>query len=107
MEPGTAKYFNILGLLGLILALVYVNPFSGTPPAFLSNSPVFARLNNLFKKPTGASTGLTQNEMIEKYRYGCPNHQFDSVKVLSRTPDMMVIEGFLTKDEANYLVQFA
>lgn len=104
MESGKAKYLYVLGLLGLLFALAYVNPFSGTPPAFISNSPLLSRF---FEKTTDASTALTFDEMVEKYRHGCPEHRYDSVKILSRAPDMMVIEGFLTKEEASYLVQFA
>ena len=42
-----------------------------------------------------------------KYVDGCPAHQYDSVKVISRSPDIMIIEGFLTKFEAEYLIKLA
>ena len=36
-----------------------------------------------------------------------PAHQFESVKIVSRAPDIMLIEGFVTEAEAEFLVQTA
>jgi len=43
----------------------------------------------------------------EQYRNGCPNHQFESVRIISRSPEIILIDGFLTKAEADVLVNMA
>jgi hypothetical protein len=46
-------------------------------------------------------------DLAAEYRKGCPEHRFSSVKVLSRSPYAMVIEGFVTPAEAEFLVKAA
>ena len=94
-----SKLINILGLLGFIFAIVSVVPIAeiaSTSRAFLSH------LNDFLTKPE-----IVVIDEAAKYEHGCPEHQFDSVKVVSRAPDIMVIEGFLTKFEAEYLMKLA
>ena len=95
-----SKLINILGLLGFIFAIVSVVPIAeiaSTSRAFLSHLNDF-----LTKKPE-----IVVIDEAAKYEHGCPEHQFDSVKIVSRAPDIMVIDGFLTKFEAEYLMKLA
>lgn len=45
--------------------------------------------------------------LADQYRNGCPKHQFDSVRFISRSPEIILIDGFLTKAEADALVRIA
>ena len=101
---GWTKYINILGLLGFVTAIVYINPLT-------RDAPIIARANDYLKRATGihfqSSSSLSEEEFLAKYANGCPPHQYSAVKIASRAPDIMVIENFVTKEEADYLVQFA
>ena len=94
-----STYINVLGLLGFILAILSV---SGVASTSIIN--IASRLNDFLRtKPTT----IVVIDEAAKYEHGCPEHQFDSVKIASRAPDIMVIEGFLTKFEAEYLIKLA
>ena len=97
------KYINVLGLLGFILAILSVSPIAGVASSHLANIPFLSRLNDFLRKYSG--TGVIDE--AAKYEHGCPEHQFDSVKIVSRSPDIIVIEGFVTKFEAEYLLELA
>lgn len=93
-----STYINVLGLLGFILAILSVSGVSST-----SIINIASRLNDFLRtKPT-----IGVIDEAAKYEHGCPEHQFDSVKIASRAPDIMIIEGFLTKFEAEYLIKLA
>ena len=89
------KYLNIIGAVVFILAIAYVSP--------ISNNPLFSRVRIYFQRSPVPSVP----DESWKYENGCPVHQFTSVKIASRSPDIMVIEGFLTKFEADHLIKLA
>lgn len=103
---GWTKYINILGLLGFVTAIVYINPLT-------SDAPIIARANQFLKRTTGidfqqsSSSSSSEAAFLAKYANGCPVHQYSAVKIVSRSPDIMVIENFVTSEEADYLVKFA
>lgn len=101
-STGWTKYANVLGFLGLLTTIVYVNPIATFIPTILN--PV----HYLYDKTTEVvpQPGPFDSLPIE-YRNGCPDHKFLSVRQLSRAPDIMIIEGFVTKFEADYLVEIA
>jgi hypothetical protein len=83
-------YLNSIALFGLITALAFLNLD-------------FSTLNtHLFKR---APTEIATFNLGDLYRQGCPEHVFSSVIHVSRAPDIMIIEGFLTEAEADFLVQ--
>ena len=49
----------------------------------------------------------TIDNLAAEYRKGCPKHQFESIQLLSRSPPMMLISGFITEVEAEFLVRIA
>ena len=98
-----SKYVNVLGILGFIFAILSVLPITGVASTSLVNIPFFSRLNDFLRK----NPGIGVIDEAAKYEHGCPEHQFDSVKIVSRAPDIMVIEGFLTKFEAEHLMKLA
>jgi len=49
----------------------------------------------------------TPPSLADQYRNGCPKHQFESVRFISRSPEIILIDGFLTKAEADALVRIA
>lgn len=97
---GWTKYANILAVLGLFTTLIYVNPIAISIPTILN--PV----HYIYSREMESKPGPFDSLPIE-YRNGCPVHKFNSVRHLSRAPDVMIIEGFLTKFEAEYLVEIA
>ena len=99
----SSKYISVLGLLGFILAILSVSPITGVSSSRLANIPFLSHVNDFLRKNSGAGV----IDEAAKYEHGCPEHQFDSVKIASRSPDIMVIEGFLTKFEAEYLMELA
>jgi hypothetical protein len=87
------KHLNLIGLIGVLIAtlcLVLVT----SPPSFFSIAPLAPRQ-------------IRVQDLAAEYRKGCPEHRFSSVKVLSRSPYAMVIEGFVTPAEAEFLVKAA
>jgi hypothetical protein len=110
-ENGWQKYFNAIGLLGFLIAIAYVTPLAGVPSSnisLLSRVNDYLHVNDYFQK--GAVIPPVIPPIIDeaaKYENSCPFHQFDSVKVVSRAPDVMIIEGFLTKFEAEHLLELA
>jgi hypothetical protein len=103
-ENGWTKYLNVLGLLGLLSAIIYVNPLAVSPSAITS----VLKRSTSFSPPIIFEAEDPFESLAEEYRTnGCPNHQFISVKRVSRIPDIVLIEGFLTKEEADFLVHAA
>ena len=81
-------------LLGLYQATQYIQP--QVTSRFLQPQKTFEVAKN-----------VTPVHLADQYRNGCPHHQFDSVRIISRSPEIILIEGFLTKQEAEVLVQMA
>jgi hypothetical protein len=96
---GWTKYFSAIGLLGLLMGIMYLNP--------LANAPQLEPLQHLYKRVTEFTFGTPTHDFAVEYLKQCPDHKFQSVRLVSRAPDIMLIEGFLTKDEANVLVSQA
>jgi hypothetical protein len=86
-------YLNSIALFGLITALAFLN---------LDFSTVNHPFGQLFKR---TPTEVVTFNLADLYRQGCPEHVFRSVIHVSRAPDIMIIEGFLTEAEADFLVQ--
>lgn len=86
-------YLNSIALFGLITALAFLN---------LDFSSVNNPFGQLFKR---TPTEVVTFNLADVYRQGCPEHVFSSVIHVSRAPDIMIIEGFLTEAEADFLVQ--
>jgi hypothetical protein len=93
-----SKYISVLGLLGFSLAILSV--ITRVASTSHVNIPF---LNDFLKK----ISGIGVIDEAAKYEHGCPEHRFDSVKIVSRAPDIIIIEGFLTKFEADYLIKLA
>jgi hypothetical protein len=92
-------YLNTLALFGMITALAFFN-LDFPIPAFLQK-----HLKVVDKEsPIG---GSMPHNLADEYRKGCPNHQFTSIMHVSRSPPIMLIEGFLTEAEADFLVKLA
>jgi len=51
---------------------------------------------------------VSAEDLADLYRrQGCPKHPFTSVRILSRAPDIILIDDFVTKAEADYLTNAA
>ena len=86
-----------MGFLGLLIVAAY-----GAFFAEVNLFPVWFRFDRQVPP-----VELTIDNIAAEYRKGCPEHQFQSVKFLSRSPDMMLITGFMTEVEAEFLVRIA
>jgi hypothetical protein len=93
------KYVPLLGILTALLGAFSVNQFA------VDFDPLSIRqaLSN-FATPSKDNSPVS---LGAQYRNGCPEHRFSSVKHLSRAPDIMVIEDFLTPAEAETLIRLA
>jgi hypothetical protein len=92
------KYVPLLGILTALLGALSVNQFA------VDFDPLSIR--QAFSNFT-TSKDNTPISLGAQYRNGCPEHRFSSVKHLSRAPDIMVIEDFLTPAEAETLIRLA
>src|SRR5271170_64964 len=96
------QYVNVIAYCGLLVVLFNVNWST------LSETP----LGRLYKRATKETfdDGIPiyrKGNLADEYRRGCPAHHFESVKIVSRAPDIMLIEGFVTEAEAEFLVKTA
>lgn len=96
------QYINVIALWGLLVGLINVNwsTISQTSIGWLYKRTIKGTLDDripIFRK----------GNLADEYRRGCPAHQFESVKIVSRAPDIMLIEGFVTEAEAEFLVKTA
>jgi hypothetical protein len=98
---GWTKYVNVLGFLGLLTTILYINPVANIIPA-ISN-----RYQSFHNQATDSAPATPFDVLPAQYRNGCPVHKFKSVRQLSRKPDVMLIEGFLSQFEADYLLKIA
>lgn len=92
---------NVLGFLGLLASILYINPVANVIPAISTPYQYF------YGQATGSAPANPFDVLPAQYRNGCPVHKFKSVRQLSRKPDVMIIEGFLTQFEADYLLKIA
>jgi hypothetical protein len=91
------KQLNILGLVALLAAFAYFNP---------DTLSIRASLNNYIHGNVPEVHEVVDN-LAARYRKQCPQHQFTAVRHVSRAPDIMIIDGFLTKAEADALLRAA
>jgi len=92
------RYIPLLGILTALLAAFSVNQFV---PGFDLHLLRQAFSNFTTHK---ASTPIS---LGTEYRNGCPEHRFSSVMHLSRAPDIILIEDFLSPAEAEILIRIA
>jgi hypothetical protein len=93
-----SKYVPVLGILTALLAAFSVHQFA------IDFDPHSIR--QAFSNFT-TSKASSPPSLGAQYRNGCPEHRFSSVKQLSRAPDIMLIEDFLTPAEAETLIRIA
>jgi len=94
-------YLKALALFGMLVAIISVNPLATVSLSGL------ARVRSIYEKVTLSGFESAVRNLGSQYRKKCPEHRFTSVKILSRTPDLMIIDGFLTDVEAEFLVRAA
>jgi hypothetical protein len=102
-EPAWVKYANAIGILALLTGVIYFNPLGGSPS--LPEIPSIPSIPSIFDSFRIQRGPL--DELPATLPNGCPAHKFKSVRHLSRAPDIMIIEGFLTPEEADVLVEVA
>jgi len=103
-EPAWVKYANAIGVLALLTGIIYFNPLGGSPSLpTIPSIPSIPSVFGSFRIQGAQSLDVLPATLPN----GCPAHKFKSVRHLSRAPDIMVIEGFLTPEEANALVEVA
>jgi hypothetical protein len=101
-SKGWTRYVNALGVVGLLAGIVYLNP--------LANPASIQPFRELYEKAVQLTFPAPVvppkiSSIGERYlRDGCPKHQFKSIRLAHRQPDIMIIEGFLTEEEANFLI---
>ena len=91
----------IFGLVAVYIAILYVNP------AAQRSLLIVTDIGSLFKTVQSTWSKSPFHQLASQYRNGCPEHRFTSVRYLSRSPTMLIIEGFLTDLEAKFLVNAA
>jgi hypothetical protein len=95
---------DALVVLGVVLGLSYVNPFHlSTLSAFNTKFHEFYSAPEPHPELTPVETDAA---LAARYREFCPPHKF-TVKLLSRAPDIMIIEDFLNPAEAQFLINVA
>jgi hypothetical protein len=71
---------------------------TATPILSFDTSTLFS----IFQKPQQAiaKPPETYEEFLARYEDACPVHKFTSVRIVSRRPEIILIDGFLTDHEA-------
>lgn len=94
MEKSRTKYLSVVGFLSILIAAVYIG-----------NSVLTTNFSHSILAPIRfVSTTNAVDTLGARYRRECPTHRFKSVKIVSRKPDIMIIDEFLTPEEANVLI---
>lgn len=101
---GANRLRDALAILGLALGLSYVKPFTASMLSHLACQ--FEGLYRPAEPEVEAGIVDPFAAFAATYREACPAHQF-TVKLLSRAPDIMIIEDFLTPREAEFLINVA
>lgn len=93
---GPSNLFGFIGIAaGMVAIGAYVKPFIPNPFDFA----VFNVANT--------SVPLTQETFMSRYENGCPLHQFESIVQVSRVPNIMLIDGFITPEETEVILRVA
>jgi hypothetical protein len=96
------SYANPLALLGLLIGVVILNPWGAiSPSSVLPETPLESSFQPEPQEP------LSPFNLADNYRDSCPDHQFKSVRLVSRSPEIMIIDGFITEEEADAIVHMA
>jgi hypothetical protein len=92
-------YFNSIAIFGLIATIAYTN--IQFPSLSFSSQLTFVQ--RLLKRTStlNDTTGAVDDD--DSWAI-CPEHHFTSIKHVSRRPEIMIIEGFVTPAEAKFLV---
>jgi hypothetical protein len=90
-----AKYLAVIALLVVAVAILYVDQFPDVryKLAWDAGKQKAASLNAVF---------TYSNSNGE-----CPEHRYEGVKIVSRAPDIMLINGFMSQEEADALIRLA
>ena len=104
-EPAWVKYANAIGILALLTGIIYFNPLGGSPS--MPTIPSISSIPAMFGAFRIQGVAPFVDELPAPLSNGCPAHKFKSVRQLSRAPDIMIIEGFLTAEEAEALLEIA
>src|SRR5438046_2836477 len=95
----STSQFNLFGIIGIAIGLIaagsYVKPFITKPSAVVGPNVV------------NTSVPMTHESIMARYENGCPPHQFKSVVQVSRTPNIILIDGFVTPEEIEVLLRIA
>lgn len=98
----TSKYLNVLGLLCVLTAIIVTNPLGDYLPILVFPARfTHDTLHEWTRDP------YPRELLPPEYAEGCPVHPLKGVRVLSRNPDMLYIEGFLSEFETEYLLNAA
>lgn len=101
MEVQRTTYLGVIGLLGILIAATYVNPGAKLSPSIL------APFRSAYEPFTTSGFAPSVDNLAARYQKGCPTHRFESVKIVSRDPSIMIIEDFLTPEEVQTLINAA
>lgn len=95
------KRLTIVAALGGLLTFTSPNSVSSVRSLFARNYVPQV----VVQQPEVA---VTAENLADLYRrQGCPKHSFTSVRILSRAPDIILIDDFVNKAEADYLFKAA
>jgi len=103
MEAQRTKYLSVVGLLGIVVAAVYINSVVNLLPS----PSILVPLRSLPDKFATSGAASSIESLGDQYRKGCPKYRFKSVKLVSSDPNVMIIEEFLTSEEAHSLINAA
>jgi hypothetical protein len=59
-----------------------------------------------FSKEVPKVSEVNTNYNLSQYKDKCPHHRY-STRIIERSPLIIYIEGFLTQNEIEYLIEFA
>ena len=96
------KRLTIVAVLGGLLTLTSPNSFSSVKSLFTRNEVSQVAVQH------ADQLEVTAQNLADVYRrQGCPKHPFKSVQILGRAPDIILIDDFVSKAEAEYLITAA
>ena len=101
---GLKLYLNILGVLSALVGIsLYLYPHLDVDWQALLQ-PLFQQSA---QSPMEMTSQLTMDTISAEYRKGCPAHKYGSISLLSRSPQFIIIENFVTPIEAEFLIKTA
>jgi len=101
---GLRLYLNIFGIVSAVIAVgFYLYP--ELDEHLHSAIGPFLQYSGLLLKTSPNEP--TIDTIAAAYRKGCPDHRFGSISILSRSPQLLIIENFVTPVEAEFLIKTA